>query len=173
MSHGLMRRLAVASAAVGVLVPVGAGTAAACNGGHDKDQAAATAFTVAHHEKAGGLFAAAESYLGLSSDTLKADLKSGQTLAQIADATSGKSAAGLVDALNAAAKAKLDPFVTAGKLTSDQETAILAKVATWVNQLVATSWKPADHDKKADTKKVELAAFHAVAKHHQHHHHHH
>jgi hypothetical protein len=143
---------------------VGAGTAAACDGGH-KDKVAETAFLMAHHEKTGGLFAAAESYLGLSSDTLKADLKSGQTLAQIADATSGKSSAGLVDALNAAAKAKLDPLVAAGKLTSDQETAILAKVATWVNQLVNTSWKPASH--------VKDAAFHHAFEHAGWHHHHH
>jgi hypothetical protein len=160
-----MRRLAVATAAVGVLVPVGAGTAAACNGGHSNDQAAATAF--AHHENVGGLFAAAQSYLGLSSDTLEADLKSGQTLAQIADATSGKSSAGLVDALNAAAKAKLDPLVAAGKLSSDQETAILAKVATSVNQLVSMSWKASDHDALKD------AAFQHVSKHGGWHHHHH
>jgi hypothetical protein len=167
MSHALMRRLAVASAAVGVLVPVGAGTAAACNGGHDKGQAAAAAFTFVHHEKVGGLFAAAQSYLGVSSDTLEADLKSGQTLAQIADATSGKSSAGLVDALNAAAKAKLDPLVTAGKLTSDQETAILAKVATAVTQLVNQSWKASGHDAVKD------AAFQHAFKHGSHHYRHH
>lgn len=168
MSHALMRRLAVATAAIGVLVPVGAGTAAACDGGHH-DQGANAAFMFVHHEKVGGLFAAAQSYLGLSSDTLKADLKSGQTLAQIADATSGKSSAGLVDALNAAAKAKLDPFVAAGKLTTDQETAILAKVATFVNQLVTMSWKQSDHDAVKD------AAFHHAFNHdgwHHHHHHH-
>lgn len=169
MSHGLARRLAVASAAVGVLIPVGAGTAAACNGGHDNDQASNVAFLMAHHEKLGGLFAAAQSYLGLSDDALKADLQGGHTLAQIADATPGKSSAGLVDALNAAAKAKLDPYVAAGKLTSDQEAAILAKVATWVNQLVNMTWNSND----SDHMKVEDAAFHHAFAHAGWHHHHH
>lgn len=169
MSHGLVRRLAVATAAVGVLIPVGAGAAAACNGGHDNDRASNVAFELAHHAKLGGLFATAQSYLALSEDALKADLKGGHTLAQIADATPGKSSAGLVDALNAAAKAKLDPYVAAGKLTSDQEAAILAKVATFVNQLVNTNWSSAAHVK------VEDAAFHHAfvyaVRHHHHHHH--
>jgi hypothetical protein len=170
MSHGLVRRLAVVTAAVGVLIPVGAGTAAACHGGHDHDQAANVAYLFVHHDKLGGLFAAAQGYLGLSDEALKADLKGGHSLAQIADATPGKSAAGLVDSLNAAAKAKLDPYVAAGKLTSDQESAILSKVATFVNKLVNMTWSPADHVK------VEAVAFHAFEHagwHHHHHHHHH
>jgi hypothetical protein len=170
MSHGLVRRLAVATAAVGVLIPVGAGIAAACNGGHDNDQASNVAFRFAQHEKLGGLFAAAQSYLGLSDEALKADLQGGHTLAQIADATPGKSSAGLVDALNAAAKAKLDPYVAAGKLTSDQEAAILAKVATFVNQLVTTNWASA-HATKANDAAFRHALVHVAW--HQHHHHHH
>jgi hypothetical protein len=170
MSHGLVRRLAVATAAVGVLIPVGAGTAAACDGGHDNGRASNVAFRVAHHEKLGELFGVAQSYLGLSDDALRADLKGGHTLAQIADATPGKSAAGLVDTLNAAAKAKLDPYVAAGKLTSDQEAAILAKVATWVSQLVNTTWTSPRHARAEDA--VFHHAFAHVAWHHHHHHHH-
>lgn len=144
MTHGLMRRLAVAAAALGVLTPVGVGSAAACDGGHH-DRAAASALTFAHHGGTSGLLAAVQSYLGLPADTIKDDLKNGQTLAQIADATPDKSSAGLVAALNAAAKSKLDALVAAGKLSTDQESAILSRVATVIDKLVTTSWRPEAH----------------------------
>jgi hypothetical protein len=73
-------------------------------------------------------FAAAATYLGLSQSDLQTALQSGKTLAQVADATSGKSAAGLIDALVAAEKTELAAAVTAGKLTqaqADQMTATL------------------------------------------------
>jgi hypothetical protein len=41
----------------------------------------------------------AATYLGISDDVLVTQLRSGKTLAQIANATSAKSAAGLIDAL--------------------------------------------------------------------------
>jgi hypothetical protein len=50
---------------------------------------------------------AAAGYLGISAATLQADLRSGQTLAQIASATSGKSTAGLVAALVKASNGRL------------------------------------------------------------------
>ena len=50
----------------------------------------------------GDAFATVTSYLGISTQKLFTQLRSGKTLAQIADATSGKSAAGLIDALVAA-----------------------------------------------------------------------
>jgi hypothetical protein len=55
------------------------------------------------HGQGPGLDAAA-SYLGISQTSLFTQLKSGKTLAQIANATSGKSAAGLIAALVADAK---------------------------------------------------------------------
>lgn len=54
---------------------------------------------------------AALTYLGISADTLRSDLESGKTLAQIADATSGKSAGGLVDALVAADRTRITALV--------------------------------------------------------------
>ena len=54
----------------------------------------------------GGLDAAA-TYLGISADALATQLRSGKTLAQVADATTGKSAAGLIDALVADATKRL------------------------------------------------------------------
>jgi hypothetical protein len=55
-----------------------------------------------HMLHGGDEFEAAATYLGLTPAELKTQLQSGKTLAQIADATSGKSAAGLIDALVAA-----------------------------------------------------------------------
>jgi hypothetical protein len=68
--------------------------------------------------------AAAATYLGLSPSDLLAQLRSGKTLAQIADATSGKSESGLVDALVADAKDRLAQAVEDGELTQARADAI-------------------------------------------------
>jgi len=75
-----------------------------------------------HHGHGGGGddFAAAATYLGLSQSQLQTALQSGKTLAQIADATTGKSAAGLINALVAHEQTELAAAVTAGKLTQAQ-----------------------------------------------------
>lgn len=83
----------------------------------------------------GSFLAAASTYLQLDTRTILADLKAGQSLAQIATAQ-GKTADGLVTALLAPAKLKLDAAVVAGKLTSDRETALLSKLQTAVSSLV-------------------------------------
>jgi hypothetical protein len=54
---------------------------------------------------------AAATYLGISETALRSDLDSGKTLAQIADATSGKSSTGLIDALVAADKTRITALV--------------------------------------------------------------
>jgi hypothetical protein len=64
--------------------------------------------------------AAAATYLGISQSDLLTQLRSGKTLAQVANATNGKSAAGLVDALVADAKARLAQAVKDGRLTQAQ-----------------------------------------------------
>ena len=66
--------------------------------------------------------AAAASYLGISQADLQTKLQSGQTLAQIAAATSGKSRDGLIAALVADAKAKIAAAQTAGTITAAQAT---------------------------------------------------
>ena len=50
------------------------------------------------HDHGGGIQVAA-TYLGLTVDGLRTQLQGGKTLAQVANATSGKSASGLIDAL--------------------------------------------------------------------------
>ena len=82
-----------------------------------------------------GLNAAAD-YLQLPVATLAADLRSGKTLAQVADATSGKSASGLVDFLVAKVQAALDAAVKAGRLSSTRESAILSRVTQRIAAVV-------------------------------------
>jgi hypothetical protein len=87
---------------------------------------------------AGGLrdLAVAASYLGVSPAQLRGDLRSGRTLAAIADATRGRSATGLIEALVAAAKARLTASVAAGALTAADEKARLATLERRVRSLV-------------------------------------
>lgn len=74
----------------------------------------------------GGLDAA-ESYLGVTEDQLRTELEAGKTLAQVAQAH-GKSVAGLVDALVADAKKRLDASVAAGRLTQKQANEMLGRL---------------------------------------------
>ena len=75
------------------------------------------------HEFLGRLDSAA-AYIGITEAQLRIELESGKNLAQVAKAH-GKSVDGLIDALVAAAKNKLDDAVSAGRLTKDQETQML------------------------------------------------
>ena len=76
------------------------------------------------HHGGPGLDAAAK-YLGLTEAKLRTELESGKTLAQVAKAQD-KSVEGLIAALKADAKQKLDAAVKAGRLTQAQETRMLA-----------------------------------------------
>jgi hypothetical protein len=91
---------------------------------------------------AGGFLNAAVAYLQIDRATLVADLKAGQSLAQIATAK-GKTADGLVTALLAPAKLRLDAAVAAGKLTADRESTILSRLQTVLNTVVDKSVTPA------------------------------
>ena len=93
-------RIALTAAAVAALA--GGGTAIAAKG---HSHATHSSVVGAFHPGRPGLDAAA-TYLGTTVDALRTQLQSGKTLAQIADATSGKSAAGLIAALVADAQAK-------------------------------------------------------------------
>jgi hypothetical protein len=80
------------------------------------------------HGPGGDELTAAATYLGVTEAALTTQLQTGKTLAQVADATSGKSAAGLIDALVAAEKVELAAAVKAGTITqaqSDQITTTL------------------------------------------------
>jgi hypothetical protein len=83
----------------------------------------------------GGLSAAA-GYLGLSVDELFTRLRSGQTLAQIAQATSGKSVSGLIAALTEAQKSELDAAVKAGRLSQSQADELTARLSDRITAMV-------------------------------------
>jgi hypothetical protein len=80
--------------------------------------------------------AAAATYLGITQADLGTKLRAGQTLAQIANATSGKSRDGLIAALVADATAKIDAAQKAGTITADQATQLKANLTARETQLV-------------------------------------
>jgi len=124
--------------AVAVVGLAAAGAAVAANklsGSTAPQQIAAGSFVAANSSSAAGAahgfghggpgrghddLAAAAAYLGITQDALVTQLQSGKTLAQIANATSGKSAAGLIDAMVAAEQAEIAAAVKAGQLTQAQ-----------------------------------------------------
>src|SRR2546427_258997 len=67
---------------------------------------------------------------------LRTKLQGGQTLAQIANATSGKSRDGLVKALVDDATAKIDAAQKAGTITADQATQLKANLQQRTTNLV-------------------------------------
>jgi hypothetical protein len=85
--------------------------------------------------QAGGPLQAAATYIGISVSDLTTALQSGKTLAQVAT-DNGKTVDGLVSALVAPAKTKLDAQVTAGNITAAQEQTILTNVTTRVTDFV-------------------------------------
>jgi hypothetical protein len=87
------------------------------------------------HHAPGVVLKAAAQYLQLDRAELVKEVRSGQTLAQIATAR-GKSVSGLEAAMVAAEKAKLDAAVTAGKLSAAQEQTKLGRVQKLVDRLV-------------------------------------
>ena len=65
-------------------------------------------------------------HLGVSPAEIRRELRSGQTLAQIAASTPGKSAEGIVQALLRRRTAALTAALASGRITSAQERAQLA-----------------------------------------------
>jgi hypothetical protein len=78
----------------------------------------------------------AATYLGTTTDDLRTKMQAGQTLAQIAAATSGKSRDGLVAALTADAQAKIAAAQTAGTITADQATQLTNGLADKITRFV-------------------------------------
>ena len=84
----------------------------------------------------GDQFSVAATYIGTTTADLRTKMQAGQTLAQIAAATSGKSRDGLVTALTADAKAKIAAAQTAGTITADQATQLTNDLATRIANFV-------------------------------------
>lgn len=67
-------------------------------------------------------------YLGLSAARVRSELRSGQTLAQIANSTPGKSEDGLIEAVVTSRAKALQAAVSRGKLSKATESARLARL---------------------------------------------
>jgi hypothetical protein len=85
--------------------------------------------------RGGDFLDAAATYLGLTDDQLRTQLRSGKSLADVAKAQN-KSVDGLKQAILAAVQSKLDQAVKNGRLTSGQESQILAKLESSIDDLV-------------------------------------
>lgn len=83
----------------------------------------------------------AAAYLGFATNAeLRAELAKGTSLAKLAE-TKGKTAAGLVEAMIAPAKKRLDEAVKANKLTAEHAKAILARLTKHTTDLVNRPFK--------------------------------
>lgn len=82
-----------------------------------------------------GILDAAASYLGLTDTQLMSDLRSGQSLAQIANSR-GKSVSGLEQALFNAEKARLNQLESRGLITSAQEQKLLSRLSARIARLI-------------------------------------
>jgi hypothetical protein len=89
----------------------------------------------------GTLLDATAEVTGLTVSDVAAELQSGQTFAQVAQAH-GKTATDVVNAFLADRKAALDQAVADGRLTQDVADTMLATMKTNVEQQVNRTWQP-------------------------------
>ena len=88
---------------------------------------------------AGQALDTAAKYLGVSEATLRSNLQSGKSLADIAN-SKDKSVSGLEAALLAQAKSQLDKAVADKHLTKQQETKILSHISKFIDAIVTHSF---------------------------------
>lgn len=79
---------------------------------------------------------AAANYLGMTAADLRTKLQAGRSLAQIANATSGKNRDGLIQALVTAETTEIDQAQKDGRITADQATQAKANLTTRITQFV-------------------------------------
>ena len=97
-----------------------------------------------HGHGPGAALDAAAAYLGLSEDQLRNQLEGGKTLAQVAK-DKGKSVDGLVDAMLADKKKRIDAAVAAGKITKAQRDEFVAGLKARVTDFVNGRFPPHEH----------------------------
>jgi hypothetical protein len=143
MQITITKRMAVSL--VAVLALVGAGGAVAASG-HSKSSGSTAATSGACPGRPGSghgadFANAVASYLGITKAELKTARDNGTSLAQLAT-QQGKSVSGLEDAIYADAKAHLDKDVAAGRITSAQETSMLANLQSHLDDIVNATGPP-------------------------------
>jgi hypothetical protein len=82
-------------------------------------------------------------YLAITPAQLRTELRSGKTLAQLADATPGKSSSGLVDAIVAVRKQRIAKARAAGRITPERAAFRESRLAGHVQALVGRRFVPA------------------------------
>ncbi len=103
-----------------------------------------------HPDSEGGpAVRAATSYLGLTVTQLRADVRSGKTLAQVANSTSGKSEAGLIEAIVAARKAVLAAEAKAGSISQARASTAESRLQSRVKARVQDSHRVLRHSVRA------------------------
>jgi hypothetical protein len=122
-----MRRISIVLLALAVLVGGASAVAVAKSPGKAVPRAAKTPQR--------GLLQPAATYLGVTPATLRRELRSGKSLAQVATAR-GKSVDGLEAALVAAIKTRVDAARTAGKVDAVRAARLLQRAPQLVERLV-------------------------------------
>jgi hypothetical protein len=84
----------------------------------------------------------AATYLGLTESELQTKLRSGKTMAEVANAIDGKSVDGLIDALVDAAKKNVAADVASGRLTQSQADAVLSGLTQHITARVNSTGPP-------------------------------
>jgi hypothetical protein len=142
LKRNAMLALAVSALAAGaVLATAAAGDRAPgpARTAHSAHVHARRAHAKGRRHRAGthdGVLELSARYLGVGRSQLHKQLRSGRTLAQIADATSGKSAAGLIDVLVAARSARLSAAASVGALSQQKARTRLANLRSRVTREV-------------------------------------
>jgi hypothetical protein len=145
----------VATAIIATALAVGGGGALAS--GHGSGNGRSNTPSVTQNDSHFGPLAVAATYLGLTTDALRAQLATGKSLADVANAQ-GKSVGGLEDALLANLKNDLDADVKAGRITSDRETEILARAKTQIAEQVTRKGVGPGRGDRGDRGGLEHAA---------------
>ncbi len=89
---------------------------------------------------AAGAVRTTATYTGLAPAKVRRQLRSGQTLAQVAASVSGKSAAGLEQALDTALQARLQKLVAVGHLSQTREQSLMAAANKRLPALLQRHW---------------------------------
>ncbi|WAH36545.1 hypothetical protein [Alicyclobacillus dauci] len=122
--------------AVGTVTAFAATNGSSANGTNAGAPTATDKQTSQHHRgKLPEGTAGIAKFLGIDEQTLRADLKSGQSLSEIAQGQN-KTEQDLVNFIESSAKSKLDQAVQNGKLTQAQETKRLQALDAHVTQMV-------------------------------------
>ncbi len=136
MTRSRKSHVAIAVAAASL---AGAGAAVAQSSHDARDS------TLPHGSRpdgARGDLSVAATYLGLSETELQTRLRSGKTMAQIANAIDGKSASALIDALVAAAQKHIAADVSGGRMTQAQADQLLAGLKQHITDRVNSTGHP-------------------------------